>query len=174
METDMLTVRAMLNELRTVSQDLLDGDEPEIHIDFKEALDSESKELLQIKEQRKLEMSKIIANIEGAQAFLEGSDRHSISEGDLVELDPDDYHSAKVVHINLFNDGLMISTVRKAAKSSKKKSSIIQPNKLVAEKFLQLKDLAVVNVRDSEGRPTFSPLFSSGMGKAHPFAIFQN
>ena len=159
----MLTVRAMLNELRTVSQDLLesraDGEVMEMPVDSNLA-DLESKELV-LKQQRHLEISKILSEIEGAQAYLEGHERYLLTEGDLVELDPNDYHSAKVVHLNLFNDGIMISTVRKAQKSSKKKSSIIQPNKLVAEKFLHLKDLAVVNVRDSEGKQIdFSFFFS--------------
>lgn len=155
METDMLTVRAMLNELRAVGQELLEaraeGDELEEALTGgKEALDADGKEEQLLRQQRKLEMAKVLGEVEGAQGILDGAERYFVAEGDLVELDPDDYHSAKVVHITLFNDGIMVSSVRKASRANKRKSSIIQPNRLVAEKFLPLKDLAVVNVRDSE------------------------
>jgi len=154
METDMLTVRAMLNELRSVGQELLDARaDPDVLEESpagKDGADSEVKEELLLRQQRKQEMAKIILEIEGAQALMDGIDRYPITEGDLVELDPDDYHTAKVVHLTLFNDSIMISSVRKAVKGNKRKSSIIQPNRLVADKFLPLKDMAVVNVRDSE------------------------
>jgi len=63
----------------------------------------------------------------------------------------------KVVHVNLFNDGILISTVRKATKVTKKKQTIIQPNKLVFEQFIDLQSAVVANVGNTEG---FNSLFT--------------
>jgi len=155
METDMLTVKALLNELRTVSQDLNETrieEEIEEVSESKDGAEVESKEMQLLRQQRKQEMAKLIVSIEGIQPYLEDADRYHNMEGDLVELDPNDFHSAKVVHLNLFNDAILISSVRKVQKTTKKKAGpgLLQPNKLVADRFFLLKDIVVVKIRDSE------------------------
>ena len=56
-----------------------------------------------------------------------------------------------MVHIFTFNDGILITRQGKAASAKVKGAAKAQTQQLVADQFLHIRDIAPVNLRDSDG-----------------------
>ena len=83
--------------------------------------------------------------IEGVDTYLEVPTRRIIAQKDFAELDIETFRPLRTVHLVLMNDGLVIASRRVKRRVDDPK------HKYVLDAFFQLTDLAVVDVKDSEG-----------------------
>lgn len=76
-------------------------------------------------ERRQADMTAIKAAVDGAQLYLESNDRYLLREDDMVELNVESYQPVQVVHVYMFNDGLLIAVPRKSKSGLRKKLASI-------------------------------------------------
>ncbi|KAI9207935.1 uncharacterized protein BJ171DRAFT_258001 [Polychytrium aggregatum] len=158
LESDMLTLRGLLNELRDVNE-ILRPDEPveQIALDVSpvatELSPTEKKEGMpfvrpqEMLDFRKMQMEKLFDLIEGVQKMIpESSSRYLARDGSKTqywEVNPSNIGGKKqCVHFFVLSDYLLVTT--------KKKSLISGKSKMTVDKCLKLSEIAIIDMKDSE------------------------
>ncbi|XP_077973786.1 exocyst complex component 8-like [Styela clava] len=106
------------------------------------ANEKKSKENIKKDEQRKV-MRSLVEKVQGCPDITDVSTRFLIHDGDLSELDMDNFSPIRKVHLFLFNDALMVTTWAGLRRGQP------VPGKYKFECLFDLENLAVINARDA-------------------------
>ena len=98
-------------------------------------------------------LTSLVGRVEGCSEITQVEGRYLIHDGDVIELDQNDFNSIGKLRLFLLNDSILVARQKDDVKRGKRDA------KLKFEALHLLDDVAVVNMRDI-GRE-FSDLFPS-------------
>ncbi|RUP43283.1 hypothetical protein BC936DRAFT_137393 [Jimgerdemannia flammicorona] len=164
LESDMLTLRNLLNDLRSINDSFKDDSDTlgiisgilpsqqrvpcasqvsDSVIPRRKPNEGVNTDMHSL---HKAQMQALWEGVEGSQKFVPFlPNRHIVKEsGNFVELNPSNFKPKQGIHLFLLSDCLLVATRKKRTMSSKLK--------LVAEQCWPLNEIAVIDIKDSPAR----------------------
>ncbi|RUP43284.1 hypothetical protein BC936DRAFT_137393 [Jimgerdemannia flammicorona] len=151
LESDMLTLRNLLNDLRSINDSFKDDSDTlgiisgasqvsDSVIPRRKPNEGVNTDMHSL---HKAQMQALWEGVEGSQKFVPFlPNRHIVKEsGNFVELNPSNFKPKQGIHLFLLSDCLLVATRKKRTMSSKLK--------LVAEQCWPLNEIAVIDIKDS-------------------------
>ncbi|CAI2170779.1 12782_t:CDS:10 [Funneliformis geosporum] len=162
LESDMLVLRGLLNELRNVSDNLRDDSTESGNIGPVTSVTSEPivprrrnptlNNATDMQSIWKAQIQQLWAGVEGAQNFVSlEPGRHILREcSTFVEISFSTNKPKQSVHIFLLNDCLLV-----ASKKKRQASKDTSKAKLIADRCFSLEDITLMDVKDTEEQVNF-------------------
>lgn len=134
-----------LNHILTEQMNLMDSMSNIFSAKKKEVSEEEEKkrQAADKKEEQRKVMSSLLEKVEGCTTIADVPSRFLVHDGDVAELDMDSFKQIRKVHLFLFNDSLMVTTMA----ANRRGQSV--PGKYKHECLFDIETLAVINARDA-------------------------
>ncbi|XP_021955910.1 exocyst complex component 8 isoform X2 [Folsomia candida] len=143
---EMCQISQMLRDQKNLIQSLVDfsvlGKKPSTMVETPTDVESKPIHHLKGSDEAKKKLLTVLEKVEGAAEIVENEQRNLIFEGDLLEINPDNYSAVQRKRGYLFNDGVMLASWVTNRRG---------PQRYKFEAFYELAAIGlVVNIRDPE------------------------
>lgn len=138
LESEMFKINHILTEQKTIMDNITKLFSEET---FQEAEKRNQKSIDESNIKHKA-LTSLVGRVEGCSEITQVEGRYLIHDGDVTELDPNDFNQVAKLRLFLLNDSILIARQNEDIKRNKREA------KLKFEALYLLDNLAIVNVRD--------------------------
>lgn len=142
LEGEMFQLTNILNEQKNLMDNMIKTFASKEQIFEEITQEKKTHNTIDLEKERKKVMKSLLAKVDGCQTVVEASNRYLVYDGNVVELDMDNFQSIEKIHLFLFNDCLMLA---KCVPARRGKST---GEKYKFETSFDLDTVAMVNARD--------------------------